>query len=102
MANLTVGLLGPLQIKVAGIGASPFETDKARALLAYLATESDRPHRRQNLVGLLWPDLPDEVARHNLRQTLYNLRQSIGDRGADPPYLLISREQIQFNPVGNY
>ena len=49
-----------------------FESNKVRALLAYLAIETDRPHSRDELVGLLWPEQPDATARANLRQALAN------------------------------
>lgn len=71
------------------------------ALLAFLATAADRPHRRESLVGLLWPDLPGEAARANLRQALATLRTVIGDREADPPFLVISRESVQWNAAAN-
>ncbi len=102
MANLTLGLLGSLQVMVANTPITTFESDKARALLAYLAVESQQPHRRESLIGLLWPDCPEEGARRNLRQTLYNLRQAIGDHRARPPYLLITREEIQFNTASDH
>jgi len=73
-----------------------------RALLAYLVVESDRPQRREKLVGLLWPDYPEESARHNLRQALFNLRLALGDQDANPPYFLISRDAIQFNRESDY
>lgn len=102
MANLKLGLLGPLQINVDNALTKKFESDKARALLAYLAVESNHPHRRDTLLGLLWPDCSEEVARHNFRQTLYNLRQAIGDPKANPPYLLITRDEVQFNTASDY
>ncbi|MCL5274791.1 MAG: tetratricopeptide repeat protein [Chloroflexi bacterium] len=74
-----------------------FESNKTRALLAYLAVEADRPHSRDELAGLLWPDQPDQVARNNLRQTLANLRRAIGDHTVDPAFLCITRETVQFN-----
>ena len=55
------------------------ESDKARALLAYLAVEADRSHWREALIGFLWPDCPEQTARHNLRQALFNVRHAIGD-----------------------
>ncbi|MES0361734.1 MAG: BTAD domain-containing putative transcriptional regulator, partial [Anaerolineales bacterium] len=71
--------------------------DKVRALLSYLAVESERPHRREKLAGLLWPDYPESSARSSLRRALADLRKGIGDERAEPPYLLISRQTIQFN-----
>ena len=97
MAHLSLGVLGPLQVLIDDTPIATFESDKVRALLVYLAVEANRPHRRESLVGLLWPECPEEVARHNLRQAVFSLRQVIGDSAASPPYLLISREAIQFN-----
>ncbi len=102
MAHLKLGVLGPLQVLVADLPVTSLESDKARALLAYLAVESDRPHRRDALAGLLWPDSEQGLARGNLRQALYTLRQAIGDPVADPPYLLIHRDEIQFNTASDY
>lgn len=101
MAALSLALLGSLQVTIAG-RAAKFESDKARALLAYLGVEASRPQRREILMGLLWSESPEDVARRNLRQTLYALRQAIGDHTAQPPYLLISRGEIQFNTATNH
>jgi DNA-binding SARP family transcriptional activator/predicted ATPase len=79
-----------------------FKSNKVRALLAYLAVEADRPHRREVLAGLLWPDWPDRDALSNLRYALSNLRRVIGDRTAEPPFLLITRDTLQFNTASDY
>ncbi len=97
MAHLSLSLLGPFQAALDGNPVTAFESDKVRALLAYLAVEADRPHRRDKLAGLLWPERPNRDARSNLRYALYNLRQAIGDRQATPPFLHVSRQTIQFN-----
>jgi len=102
MAHLSLCLLGPLQITLTGEPVTSFESDKVRALLVYLVIEAHRPHRREVLAGLLWPDWPDRAARKNLRNGLANLRQAIGDRHATPPFLLITRETIQFNTASDY
>lgn len=102
MTHLSVNVLGSLQVLIADKPITAWESDKVRALLAYLVVESDRPHRREMLIGLLWPECPELVARHNLRQALFNLRLAIGDHTASPPYLLISRDAIQFNCAGDY
>ena len=80
-----------------GVELSGFESDKARALLAYLATESEQPYHRERLAGLLWPDFDDQSARTNLRRVLSNVRQVIGDRTSDTPALIIAGQTIQLN-----
>jgi predicted ATPase/DNA-binding SARP family transcriptional activator len=101
MTRLSLALLGPTQLTLDGQPISAFY-NKARALLAYLAVESYRPHQRDALATLLWPEMADEAARHSLRQALTNLREAIGDASARPPFLLITRDTIQFNPASDY
>ena len=67
MAQLTLSLLGPLQVALGDRQVKGFKSNKVRALLAYLAVEADRPHRRETLAGLLWPEWPDRDALGNLR-----------------------------------
>jgi DNA-binding SARP family transcriptional activator len=75
MTRLSLSLLGSIQFLLDGQPVSGFAYNKARAPLAYLALEADRPHQRDALVTLLWPELPDEAARHNLRQALTTCAQ---------------------------
>jgi DNA-binding SARP family transcriptional activator len=109
MARLRIRLLGPFQVTLNGDSVARFETRKAQALLAYLAAEADRAHRRELLGEMLWPERPQGASRANLRHTLSSLRRAIGDRSpsgkrsrsskleADAPFLLATRETIQFN-----
>ena len=102
MARLALSLLGSFRVSLDAAAVTTFESDKVRALLAYLAAEADRPHRREALVGMLWPDSSEQVARRNLSQALFNLRHTIGDAEAIPPYLHISREAIQFHRASQH
>ncbi|NIN64528.1 MAG: hypothetical protein GTO63_07465 [Anaerolineae bacterium] len=97
MALLSLSLLGPLQVTLDGKPVTGFKSDKVRALLAYLAVEAEQPHHREVLAGLLWPEWPHREARRSLRDALSNLRRAIGDHDATPPFLLITRETLQFN-----
>jgi DNA-binding SARP family transcriptional activator/Tol biopolymer transport system component len=107
MAHLSLSLLGPFQAALDREPIVAFESNKVRALLTYLAVEADRPHSREKLAGLLWPKRSDHDASANLRYALSNLRATIGDRAAigdreaSPPFLLVSRQTIQFNPVSD-
>ena len=89
MACLSLRVLGDLQVLKDDVPIQVFESNKVRALLVYLAVEATHAHRRETLVGLLWPDFPEQAARNNLRQALFNLRVALGDHTAKPPYLLL-------------
>lgn len=97
MGRLALSLLGPMWVTRDSHAVAGFEYDKVRALLAYLALEAGRPHRREALAGLLWPEQPEKSARDSLRNALATLRRVIGDAEADPPYLFITREAVRFN-----
>src|SRR5512136_623129 len=101
MTRLVVRLLGAFRVELDGEAVYGFRTDKARALLAYLVVEADRPHRRETLAGLLWPDCPDTVARANLRQALWWVRQALLDHES-PLFLLVTTTDVQFNTASDY
>lgn len=91
MARLAVTLLGGFAVAVGGRSVSRFESDQVRALLAYLALPPGRAHSRAHLADLLWPGLPADAARANLRNTLSRLRHALNDR--DPALPLILADQ---------
>jgi predicted ATPase/DNA-binding SARP family transcriptional activator/tetratricopeptide (TPR) repeat protein len=76
MHQLDIALLGPPRITV---DDKPVETDRHKAigLLAYLAAEA-KPHSREVLAALLWPDYPRASAFSYLRRTLWELNQILG------------------------
>src|SRR3954464_15945602 len=113
MSQLRYSFLGTFQVTRENKNVLGFATDKIRALLAYLVVEADRPHHRESLAALVWPDQPDTAARQSLRQALYVVRQVLGGdqepetEGESPtldpqspiriPVLLITRQTVQFN-----
>src|SRR5436309_6708773 len=71
-----LNLLGAGGRELTSVLAQP----KRVALLAYLAAATPRrPHRRDSLVALFWPELDQEHARAALRQALHGLRHALGD-----------------------
>src|SRR5689334_18191381 len=52
MTRLTLSLLGRFAVAVDDAPVAGFDTDKTRALLAYLAVEAAHPHSREALAAL--------------------------------------------------
>jgi WD40 repeat protein/DNA-binding SARP family transcriptional activator len=106
-APVALRCLGTFEVTINAELVSAFPTDKVRALLAYLALESraesgrrgSRPHRREVLASLLWPEMADAAALANLRLALHRLRQTLDRiaRGASDALLTITRQTVQLN-----
>lgn len=64
------------------------------AVLAFLATSRRRPVGRDRLTALLWPDAEPDHARHLLADSIYVLRDSLGE-----DVLLTSGENVSLNPA---
>jgi DNA-binding SARP family transcriptional activator len=102
MSRLAISLLGSFRVTLDDVSLTTFATDKVRALLAFLAVEADRPHRREALADLLWPERPPAAARNNLRQALYQLRQTLANCPDSTSHLLVTAKEIQFDPASDH
>jgi DNA-binding SARP family transcriptional activator len=67
---------------------------KTRALLAYLAMRADEAIHREQLADLLWEVRAQRDTRHNLRQSLADLRRLMEPF---PGLVVIERDTITFN-----
>jgi WD40 repeat protein/DNA-binding SARP family transcriptional activator len=101
MVHLHIRLFGAPAVSLVGGGAVPISSDKACALLAYLAVNAGQAQRREKLAGLLWPGFTETSARTNLRRALSDLRLAIGQPQTTPAYLLTTQETIQFNTASD-
>jgi len=95
MPGVKISLLGGFQLKVDQQIISRLESRKVESLLAFLVKNQDRPHSREVLVGMFWPDMPETKAKANLRRGLYVIRKALGAHQDD---LLTESNQVQFNP----
>ena len=106
MNTLSISLLGGFTVLRAGEPVTTFGYDKVRALLAFLAVEAGRPHRRDRLAALLWPEQPRSPALQSLSQALYQLRRVLGDEavraGGVVPLLLVTPQTVQFNLAADF
>lgn len=82
-----INMLGGLSVVFAARTVAQFATQRVGLLLGYLATYPRRPHTREELTTLLWPDSEPRKARSNLRFTLSTLRSAL-EIGADDDALL--------------
>jgi DNA-binding SARP family transcriptional activator/predicted ATPase/Tfp pilus assembly protein PilF len=92
MTKFTLRLAGPIQIERDGQPVQGFESDKALALLGYLALQG-RAISRQRLTEMFWCELAEERGRGNLRRVLHNLATRL------PGCLLIDRQSVRFDPA---
>ncbi len=106
MAHLTLNFLGQFHATCNNRQLSGFESNKVRALFAYLAVEASQAQPREQLATLLWPGFRDESARGSLRHALHQLRQTlaaaVGDNSGASAWLVSSRSTIQFNVAAPY
>jgi WD40 repeat protein/serine/threonine protein kinase/DNA-binding SARP family transcriptional activator len=85
MTALSINLFGSVRVLLDRRRIPDLPTKKVLALLIYLAAEQSREHRREQLMTLLWPGMPERSARHNLRQTAYHLRKSLPEVAVTTP-----------------
>lgn len=99
MGHLSLSFLGGFEVTLEAEPATAFGAEKARALLAFLAIESSRPHLRAELSAMFWPDLSEKKAAHNLSQNLLRLRQALREKEdpARPSFLVVTPQGVQFN-----
>lgn len=94
-SQLQIRLFGSLEIRLNDAPLTNFMSNKAPALLAYLAL-NPRPQQRDALATLLWSEMSDADAKNNLRQVLTNLRKLVD------PHLVVTRDTIGFNQEAPY
>jgi len=81
-AMFRIEMLGGLRVRQNERLITRFRTQKAAALLAYLACYPRQSHPREVLIQSLWPDLDLDAGRNNLSTILTYLRHQL-----EPPEL---------------
>lgn len=100
MGRLTLNLLGAPEVLHDGRPLS-FRTQKALALLLYLAMEEGM-HPREKLATLFWPESDRKAGRATLRTTLLYLRRSLEHEQAETSHLIVERSALGFNAESDY
>src|ERR1700733_7822509 len=94
-ARLSVSLVGRLVVRFKG-RLIELRTQKAGAVLSYLALSEAKHESRERLVGLLWSRSDEEKARASLRQVVHELRSAFEDAGSHG--FVAGRLAIQLDP----
>lgn len=99
MRHAQICLLGRFRLIDAAGRDLSLAARKAPQLLAILALSAPQPVRRDRVLGLLWGDIPEERARHSLRQLLSSLRKEIAVVRADGDELALDLEACDVDLV---
>jgi len=84
---------------------------KVQELFSYLLLHRTRPHRREALTTLLWPDVPDVQSKRYLRKTVWQLQSALAQLTppdappilhADPDWLQVSAEADSWLDVAQF
>jgi predicted ATPase/DNA-binding SARP family transcriptional activator/class 3 adenylate cyclase len=95
-----IELLGGLRATRGDQVIQRFRSQKVGALLAYMAYYGHRPHPRDLLIELLWPDCEPEVGRNRLSVTLSSLRRQLEPPGISPGAVIVSdHATVHLNPA---
>src|SRR3990172_2897719 len=104
--QLRIHLLGGFRVWVGprAISDSAWRLSKSKAIVKLLAlTPGHRLHRDQ-ILDILWPDLPADAAANNLHQTLHAARRTLSSGSAaigKTGVLSLSGQILTLNPSGS-
>lgn len=93
-SSLAVYCLGPFKVFLNNQIITGWNGQKGTAILKYMVANRERPVAKDILMDLFWPDADAEVARRNLHQAIYALRQAL--RRALPELQLILFENDRY------
>jgi DNA-binding SARP family transcriptional activator len=94
--RLKIRLFGGFEVQWQETLIDSFESQKVRALLAFLAYHRSQPFSRERISALLWPEVNPDSARRNLRQALYSLRRVLAAAGeSQVPGLIVAHQTVQ-------
>lgn len=101
MDELQVRLFGDVSVQQGG-QSIPFPSGKALELFCYLLIHRDRPHTREALSEVLWPEGRSASAKGYLRQALWRLNATVQCRPdrhrTKTELLIVEPDWVRINP----
>jgi DNA-binding SARP family transcriptional activator len=82
--RLRIRMLGRFEVEVDGVVVESWRSKRARQLCAYLALNRREDLSRHRLMGIFWPEHPEDRAENNLSLTVMALRRLLdGERSGN-------------------
>ncbi|HQF70646.1 MAG TPA: BTAD domain-containing putative transcriptional regulator [Promineifilum sp.] len=97
MTALSVCLFGRFAAETDSRPVASLSGAKVQELFSYLLLYRTRPHRREALTTLLWPDVPDVQSKRYLRKTVWQLQAALAQLTPPdaPPILHVDPDWLQ-------
>lgn len=104
MRSLVLTYFNAFQASIDNKPITNFRSSNNEGLLIYLTLEAKKPHSREALATLLWPDQDGATARKYLSQSLYQLNRKVFGSSAKngEDFFYVTNETIQFNRDSYY
>ena len=94
MAESLLTTLGTCSLRVGETVVESPATQKARAILAYVAMHRGVDVSRERLLELFWPDTEPDRGRDNLRTALWSIRRCLRSAGLDPDGFVSANKSV--------
>jgi DNA-binding SARP family transcriptional activator len=96
--SLSILCLGPFRVYRDKHMIGDWHSLKGLLILKYMARHHKTPVAKDVLMDVFWPEADQEVARRNLHQAIYNLRQMLRRGQPDFRPILFENDCYLFNP----
>jgi DNA-binding SARP family transcriptional activator len=97
MDQLQISLFGKFSARYGEQALSGLDACKVQELFCYLLLHADRPHHRETLASLLWPEQPPAQSKSYLRRTLWQLQSVFNGQDDLNSVVRIESDWIQVN-----
>lgn len=98
-STLRIQFLGKFNLAYDDIPLTGINTPRLQSLFAYLVLHRDAPQPRRQIAFCLWPDLPEDRARANLRKLFYQLQRALPDAAH---FLYADKFNVQWQPTAAF
>src|SRR5215207_3244262 len=86
--QLSVHLLGQLEVRLDDTAVDDWPSGRGRSLFKYLVTHRDPWPRRELLMDAFWPEAAPSAARNSLNVAIHSLRRAFRDSAGVQPVVL--------------